>query len=289
MTIIKKDDFIRSIANAFQFISYYHPKDFVDALYQAWQKETNPSAKNAMGQILTNSRMSAMGHRPICQDTGVATVFLDIGMNVKWDSDMTIEDMVNEGVRQAYNNPDNPLRASMLVDPTGKRQNTKDNTPAVIHMNVVAGDKVDVICAAKGGGSENKAKFAMLNPSDSVEDWIVSVVPQMGAGWCPPGILGIGIGGTPEKAMLLAKKSLMDHIDIQELQAKAESGVELSTTERLRLNMYDKINQLGIGAQGLGGLTTVLDVKVLDYPTHAAVKLLRLFQTVLQLAMYILN
>lgn len=272
MTIIKKDDFIRSIANAFQFISYYHPKDFVDALYQAWQKETNPSAKNAMGQILTNSRMSAMGHRPICQDTGVATVFLDIGMNVKWDSDMTIEDMVNEGVRQAYNNPDNPLRASMLVDPTGKRQNTKDNTPAVIHMNVVAGDKVDVICAAKGGGSENKAKFAMLNPSDSVEDWIVSVIPQMGAGWCPPGILGIGIGGTPEKAMLLAKKSLMDHIDIQELQAKAESGVELSTTERLRLNMYDKINQLGIGAQGLGGLTTVLDVKVLDYPTHAASK-----------------
>nr|WP_315041064.1 fumarate hydratase [uncultured Moraxella sp.] len=272
MTVIKKDDFINSIANAFQFISYYHPKDFVDAVYEAWQKETNPSAKNAMGQILVNSRMSAMGHRPICQDTGSAVVFLDIGMNVQWETDMTVEDMVNEGVRRAYNNPENPLRASILYDPIGKRQNSKDNTPAVVHMNVVAGDKVDVICAAKGGGSENKAKFAMLNPSDSIEEWILKTVPQMGAGWCPPGILGIGVGGTPEKAMMLAKRSLMEHVDIHELQAKAESGAELTSVERLRLNMYEKVNELGVGAQGLGGLTTVLDVKVLDFPTHAASK-----------------
>lgn len=276
MTVIKKDDFINSIANAFQYISYYHPKDFVDAVYEAWQKETNQSAKNAMGQILTNSRMSAMGHRPICQDTGSAVVFLDIGMNVQWDLDddtnMSVEDMVNEGVRRAYNNPDNPLRASILVDPVSKRQNTKDNTPAVVHMSVVPGDKVDVICAAKGGGSENKAKFAMLNPSDSIEEWVLKTVPQMGAGWCPPGILGIGVGGTPEKAMMLAKRSLMEHIDIHDLQAKAQSGAELDSVERLRLNMYDKVNQLGVGAQGLGGLTTVLDVKVLDFPTHAASK-----------------
>ena len=275
MTVIKKDDFINSIANAFQYISYYHPKDFVDAVYEAWQKETNQSAKNAMGQILTNSRMSAMGHRPICQDTGSAVVFLDIGMNVQWDlqgSAMSVEDMVNEGVRRAYNNPENPLRASILVDPISKRQNTKDNTPAVVHMSVVPGDKVDVICAAKGGGSENKAKFAMLNPSDSIEEWVLKTVPQMGAGWCPPGILGIGVGGTPEKAMMLAKRSLMEHIDIHELQAKAQSGAELDSVERLRLNLYDKVNQLGVGAQGLGGLTTVLDVKVLDFPTHAASK-----------------
>lgn len=276
MTVIKKDDFINSIANAFQYISYYHPKDFVDAVYEAWQKETNQSAKNAMGQILTNSRMSAMGHRPICQDTGSAVVFLDIGMNVQWDlegdTEMSVEDMVNEGVRRAYNNPDNPLRASILVDPISKRQNTKDNTPAVVHMSVVPGDKVDVICAAKGGGSENKAKFAMLNPSDSIEEWVLKTVPQMGAGWCPPGILGIGVGGTPEKAMMLAKRSLMEHIDIHELQAKAQSGAELDSVERLRLNMHDKVNELGVGAQGLGGLTTVLDVKVLDFPTHAASK-----------------
>lgn len=275
MTVIKKDDFINSVANAFQYISYYHPKDFVDAVYAAWQKETNQSAKNAMGQILTNSRMSAMGHRPICQDTGSAVVFVDIGMNVQWDlqgSEMSVEDMVNEGVRRAYNNPDNPLRASILVDPIGKRQNTKDNTPAVVHMSVVPGDKVEVICAAKGGGSENKAKFAMLNPSDSIEEWVLKTVPQMGAGWCPPGILGIGVGGTPEKAMMLAKRSLMEHIDIQELQVKAQSGAELDSVERLRLNMYEKVNELGVGAQGLGGLTTVLDVKVLDFPTHAASK-----------------
>ena len=276
MTVIKKDDFINSVANAFQYISYYHPKDFIDAVYEAWQKETNQSAKNAMGQILTNSRMSAMGHRPICQDTGSAVVFLDIGMNVQWDlegdTEMSVEDMVNEGVRRAYNNPDNPLRASILVDPISKRQNTKDNTPAVVHMSVVPGDKVDVICAAKGGGSENKAKFAMLNPSDSIEEWVLKTVPQMGAGWCPPGILGIGVGGTPEKAMMLAKRSLMEHIDIHELQAKAQSGAELDSVERLRLNMYDKVNELGVGAQGLGGLTTVLDVKVLDFPTHAASK-----------------
>ncbi|MGL5251719.1 MAG: fumarate hydratase [Moraxella sp.] len=272
MTVIQKDDFINSVANAFQFISYYHPKDFVDAVYEAWQKETNPAAKNAMGQILVNSRMSALGHRPICQDTGSAVVFVDIGMNVQWNTDMTVEEMVNEGVRLAYNNPDNPLRASILVDPIGKRQNTKDNTPAVVHISMVKGDKVDVTCAAKGGGSENKSKFAMLNPSDSIEEWILKTIPAMGAGWCPPGVLGIGVGGTPEKAMLLAKRSLMDEINIHELQAKADSGVALNSVERLRLNMYEKVNELGVGAQGLGGLTTVVDVKVLDYPTHAASK-----------------
>ena len=272
MTVIKQEDFIQSIADAFQFISYYHPVDYIQALTQAWEKEENPAAKDAMAQILVNSRMCAEGHRPICQDTGIATVFLKVGMNVQWDSSMSVQEMVNEGVRRAYTDPDNTLRASVLADPAGKRTNTKDNTPAVIHMEIVAGDKVEVTCAAKGGGSENKSKLAMLNPSDSIVDWVLKTIPTMGAGWCPPGILGIGIGGTPEKAMLLAKESLMSHVDIQELQQKAASGAELSTVEALRLELYEKVNALGIGAQGLGGLTTVLDVKILDYPTHAAGK-----------------
>ena len=271
-TIIKQDDFIQSIADAFQFISYYHPVDYIQALAKALDKEENPAAKDAMTQILVNSRMCAEGQRPICQDTGIATVFLKIGMNVQWDATMSIQEMVDEGVRRAYTPPDNVLRASVLADPAGKRVNTKDNTPAVVHMEVVKGDKIEVICAAKGGGSENKTKMAMLNPSDSIVDWVIKTVPTMGAGWCPPGILGIGIGGTPEKAALMAKESLMDHIDIQELQEKAASGAELSTIEALRLELYEKVNALGIGAQGLGGLTTVLDVKILDYPTHAASK-----------------
>lgn len=272
MTIIKQEDFIQSIADAFQFISYYHPTDYIESLVEALEKEENPAAKDAMTQILVNSRMCAEGKRPICQDTGIATVFLKIGMNVQWDATMTVAEMVNEGVRRAYMHPDNTLRASVLADPAGKRTNTKDNTPAVIHMEVVAGDKVEVTCAAKGGGSENKSKLAMLNPSDSIVDWVLKTIPEMGAGWCPPGILGIGIGGTPEKATLLAKESLMSHIDIHKLQDKAKSGAELTTTEALRLELYEKVNALGIGAQGLGGLTTVLDVKILDYPTHAASK-----------------
>ncbi|WP_308184577.1 fumarate hydratase, partial [Neisseria polysaccharea] len=264
MTVIKQEDFIQSICDAFQFISYYHPKDYIDALYKAWQKEENPAAKDAMTQILVNSRMCAENNRPICQDTGIATVFLKVGMDVQWDADMSVEEMVNEGVRRAYTWEDNTLRASVLADPAGKRQNTKDNTPAVIHMSIVPGDKVEVTCAAKGGGSENKSKLAMLNPSDNIVDWVLKTIPTMGAGWCPPGILGIGIGGTPEKAVLMAKESLMSHIDIQELQEKAASGAELSTTEALRLELFEKVNALGIGAQGLGGLTTVLDVKILD-------------------------
>jgi len=265
-TPIKKEDFIQSIADAFQYISYYHPIDYIQALGKAYEKEQSAAAKDAMAQILTNSLMCAQGKRPICQDTGIAVVFLKVGMYAKWDTDMSINDMVNEGVRRAYTNPDNKLRASVLLDPAGSRKNSKDNTPAVIHYEIVEGSSVDVICAAKGGGSENKSKFTMLNPSDNLVDWILKTVPQMGAGWCPPGILGIGIGGTPEKAMLLAKKSLMDHIDIEELRQKGAQN----RIEELRLELYEKINALGIGAQGLGGLTTVLDVKILDYPTHAA-------------------
>ncbi len=266
MSTIRQDDFIQSIADAFQYISYYHPLDYVKALGEAYEREENPAAKDAIAQILTNSRMSAEGHRPICQDTGIATVFLKIGMDVRWEATMSVADMVNEGVRRAYNHPDNKLRASVLADPAGKRSNTKDNTPAVIHTEIVAGDHVEVICAAKGGGSEAKSKLAMLNPSDSIVDWVLKTVPTMGAGWCPPGILGIGIGGTPEKAMLLAKESLMAPVDIHELKARGAQN----RAEELRLELYDKVNRLGIGAQGLGGLTTVVDVKVLDYPTHAA-------------------
>lgn len=272
MTVIKQEDFIQSVADAFQFISYYHPKDFIQAMKKALDKEENPAAKDAITQILANSRLCAEGHRPICQDTGIALVFVKVGMQVQWDAEMTVQEMVNEGVRRAYTLPENKLRASVLLDPAGKRQNSRDNTPAVVHYEIVAGDKVEVICAAKGGGSENKSKMVMLNPSDSIVDWVLETVPHMGAGWCPPGILGIGIGGTPEKAALLAKESLMSHVDIHELQDKAKSGAELSTVEKLRLELYEKVNALGIGAQGLGGLTTVLDVKILDYPTHAASK-----------------
>jgi len=266
MTIIHEEDFIQSIADAFQFISYYHPVDYIQALGKAYEYEQSPAAKEAMAQILVNSHMSAEGHRPICQDTGIAVVFLKVGMNIRWNTSMSVTDMVNEGVRQAYTFPDNVLRASILTDPAGTRKNTKDNTPAVIHTEIVPGNTVEIKVAAKGGGSENKSKFVMLNPSDSLVEWVLKTVPQMGAGWCPPGILGIGIGGTAEKSMLLAKESLMAPIDIHELQARGASN----RIEELRLELYKKVNELGIGAQGLGGLTTVLDVKMLDYPTHAA-------------------
>lgn len=267
MTSIKQEDLIQSIADALQYISYYHPVDYIKSLTAAYEREESPAAKEAMAQILINSRMCAEGHRPICQDTGIVTVFLEVGMNVRWDdATMSLEDMANEGVRRAYNHPDNKLRASVLADPAGKRVNTKDNTPGVVNMKIVPGDTVDVIVAAKGGGSEAKSKFAMLNPSDSIVDWVLKTVPTMGAGWCPPGMLGIGIGGTAEKAMLLAKESLMEPIDINELKARGASN----RAEELRLELYDKVNALGIGAQGLGGLTTVLDIKVTDFPTHAA-------------------
>jgi fumarate hydratase class I len=263
---IRQEDFIQSIADAFQYISYYHPADYIKALAAAYEREQSPAAKDAIAQILINSRMCAEGHRPICQDTGIAVVFLKVGMNARWDASMSVQEMVDEGVRRAYNNPDNKLRASVLLDPAGARTNSKDNTPAVVHTEIVPGDHVEVICAAKGGGSENKSKFHALNPSDSIVDWVLKTVPTMGAGWCPPGILGLGIGGTPEKAMLLAKESLMAPVDIHELIARGPKN----RVEELRLELYEKVNALGIGAQGLGGLTTVLDVKILDYPTHAA-------------------
>ena len=266
MTVIRQDDLIHSVAEALQFISYYHPVDFIQSMARAYEKEQSPAARDAIAQILINSRMCAEGHRPICQDTGIVTVFLKVGMDVRWDATMGVEDMVNEGVRRAYQHEHNTLRASILADPAGARKNTKDNTPAVINMTIVPGDKLEVLIAAKGGGSEAKSKFAMLNPSDSVVDWVLKTVPTMGAGWCPPGMLGIGIGGTAEKAMLMAKESLMEPIDIQELIARGPQ----TTAEKLRVELYDKVNKLGIGAQGLGGLTTVLDVKVKDYPTHAA-------------------
>jgi len=267
-TLIRQDDLIESVADALQFISYYHPVDFIQAVNEAYEREANPAAKDAMAQILINSRMCAEGHRPICQDTGIVTVFLQVGMNVQWKGDMSVTDMVNEGVRRAYMNPDNMLRASVLEDPDGARKNTGDNTPGVVHYKIVPGDKLEVHVAAKGGGSEAKTKFAMLNPSDSVVDWVLKMLPTMGAGWCPPGILGIGIGGTAEKAMLLAKEALLEPIDIHELRERGAA----SRSDELRLELYKKINELGIGAQGLGGLTTVLDVKVNDFATHAANK-----------------
>lgn len=263
---IKQDDLIQSVADALQFISYYHPLDFVEAMGKAYENEQSQSAKDALAQILYNSRLCAEGHRPICQDTGIAVVFLEIGMNVLWDSSLSIEDMVNEGVRRAYTYSGNVLRASVLSDPAGARKNTRDNTPAVIHYKVVPGNKVDVKIAAKGGGSENKSKFAALNPSADFVQWILDSVESMGAGWCPPGILGVGIGGTPEKAMLLAKESLLEPVNYHELVARGPQ----SRAEELRIELFEKINALGIGAQGLGGIATVLDVKVLDYPTHAA-------------------
>jgi fumarate hydratase class I len=271
MTVIRQEDFIASVAGALQYISYYHPVDYISSLAQAYEREQSPAARDAMAQILINSRMCAEGHRPICQDTGIVNAFVKLGMDVRFDpgpgeEPKDLQQMIDEGVRRAYLDADNKLRASVLADPAGKRTNTKDNTPAVVTVDLMRGSKIEVTVAAKGGGSEAKSKFIMLNPSDSVVDWVLKTVPTMGAGWCPPGILGIGIGGTSEKAMLLAKQSLMDPIDIQELQARGAK----TTAEELRLELYDKVNRLGIGAQGLGGLTTVLDVKVLDYPTHAA-------------------
>jgi len=271
MTAIRQEDLVQSVADALQYISYYHPLDYVEALGRAYAAEESPAAKDAMAQILTNSRLCAEGHRPICQDTGIVVAFVKVGMNVRWpDATMSVTEMVNEGVRRAYLDPDNKLRASILADPAGRRTNTRDNTPAVVHFDLVPGDSVEVALAAKGGGSENKAKFTMLNPSDSIVDWVVKTVPTMGAGWCPPGMLGIGIGGSAEKAMVLAKEALMAPIDMHELAARAASGVALSRIEELRLEIYEKVNALGIGAQGLGGLSTMLDVKILDYPTHAA-------------------
>ncbi|HDY98485.1 MAG TPA: fumarate hydratase [Pseudomonas sabulinigri] len=267
MAVIKQDDLIQSVADALQYISYYHPVDFIQAVHEAYEREESKAAKDAIAQILINSRMCATGHRPICQDTGIVTVFVKIGMNVSWEgATMSLDDMINQGVRQAYNLPENVLRASILADPAGKRTNTKDNTPAVIHYQMVQGDTVEIDVAAKGGGSENKSKMAMLNPSDSIVDWVLKTVPTMGAGWCPPGMLGIGIGGTAEKAAVMAKESLMESIDIHELRARGPQN----RVEELRLEIMDKVNALGIGAQGLGGLTTVLDIKIKDYPTHAA-------------------
>ncbi len=269
MIVIKKDDLVESVAAALQFISYYHPRDYIEHLARAWQTEQSPAAKDAIAQILTNSRMCAEGHRPICQDTGIVNVFLEIGMNVRFEGfSGSVADAINEGVRRAYLDPDNTLRPSIVADPHFERKNTRDNTPAVTHMALVPGDTVEVIVAAKGGGSENKSKFAMLNPSDSLVDWVMKTVPGMGAGWCPPGMLGIGVGGTAEKAMLMAKESLMDPIDMFDLLARGPSN----RIEELRIELFEKVNALGIGAQGLGGLTTVLDVKIAMYPTHAASK-----------------
>jgi fumarate hydratase class I len=268
MTLIRQQDFIDSIADALQFISYYHPADFIQALARAYRDEQSPAAKDAMAQILTNSRLCAQGHRPICQDTGIVVAFVRVGMQVRWDAELDIVGMVNEGVRRAYLNPDNVLRASIVSDPAGARKNTRDNTPAVVHVELVQGDTVEVRIAAKGGGSENKAVMKMLNPGDDVVEWVLKSVEGMGAGWCPPGMLGIGIGGTAEKSVLLAKEALMQPMDMQELKARGAQN----RIEALRIELYDKINALGIGAQGLGGLATVLDVKILDYPTHAASK-----------------
>ena len=279
-TTIRQEDLIESIAGALQYISYYHPTDYIAHLARAYEREKSPAAKDAIAQILTNSKMSATGQRPICQDTGIVNVFLKVGMDVRWEGfdagvdgkPRSLDDAINEGVRRGYNHPDNTLRASVVADPQFARKNTKDNTPAVIFTEIVPGNTVDITVAAKGGGSENKSKMVMLNPSDSVVDWVLKTVPTMGAGWCPPGMLGIGIGGTAEKAVLMAKESLMDDLDMYELQAKQASGAELDNVEKLRLELFEKVNALGIGAQGLGGLTTVLDVKINMYPTHAASK-----------------
>ncbi|GAB2896824.1 fumarate hydratase [Paralcaligenes ginsengisoli] len=267
-TTIRENDLIQSIADAVQFISFYHPADYIRHLARAYEREQSPAAKDAIAQILTNSRMCAEGHRPICQDTGVVNVFLKIGMNARLDTQRSLQELCDEGVRQGYTNPDNPLRASILDDPLFARKNTRDNTPCIVNVELVVGDKVDVQVAAKGGGSENKSKFAMLNPSDSIVDWVLKTVPLMGAGWCPPGMLGIGVGGTAEKAMLMAKQSLMEDIDMYELLQRGPQN----KLEELRLELYEKVNALGIGAQGLGGLTTVLDIKINTFPTHAASK-----------------
>jgi len=266
MTTIKREQLVQSLADALQFISYYHPADYIRALGRAYEREQAPAAKDAIAQILTNSRMCAEGHRPICQDTGIVNVFLKIGMGVRFDFSGALEEAVNEGVRRAYLDPENPLRASVLDESDFGRRNTRDNTPAVINVELVPGDTVAIDVAAKGGGSEAKSKFVMLNPSDSIVDWVLKTVPTMGAGWCPPGMLGIGVGGTAEKAMLMAKQSLMEPIDMAELKARGPR----SKLEEMRIELYDKVNALGIGAQGLGGLSTVLDVKIRTYPVHAA-------------------
>jgi fumarate hydratase class I len=265
MNLIRERDFVDSIADALQYISYYHSPDFLQAMHAAWQREPSPAARDAIAQILVNSYLCAEGQRPLCQDTGIVTVFVKVGMQVRWETERSLQDLVDEGVRRAYRHPDNVLRASIVTDPAGSRKNTRDNAPAIVHVELVPGDQVDILIAAKGGGSENKAQLAMLEPSDDIVQWVLDTVPKMGAGWCPPGVLGIGIGGTAEKATLLAKESLMAPIDIQELKARGAQN----RAEELRLELYEKVNRLGIGAQGLGGLTTVLDVKVLDYPTHA--------------------
>ena len=264
--IIKQDHLVQSIHSALQYISYYHSPDFISAMVSAYERETNQSAKNAISQILINSKMCALGKRPICQDTGIVNVFVEVGMDIQWESELTLEKMINEGVRRAYNEPDNRLRASIVSDPLFSRKNTQDNTPAVIHTKLVKGNKLDITVAAKGGGSENKSKFTVLNPDDNLTDWVLKTIPTMGAGWCPPGMIGIGVGGTAEKAMLMAKSALMDPIDINQIKDKSDP----TEIESLRINLFNKINALGIGAQGLGGLTTVLDVKIQDYPTHAA-------------------
>ena len=264
--IIKQDHLVQSIHSALQYISYYHSPDFISAMVSAYERETNQSAKNAISQILINSKMCALGKRPICQDTGIVNVFVEVGMDIQWESELTLEEMINEGVRRAYNEPDNRLRASIVSDPLFSRKNTQDNTPAVIHTKLVKGNKLDITVAAKGGGSENKSKFTVLNPDDNLTDWVLKTIPTMGAGWCPPGMIGIGVGGTAEKAMLMAKSALMDPIDINQIKDKSDP----TEIESLRINLFNKINALGIGAQGLGGLTTVLDVKIQDYPTHAA-------------------
>ena len=264
--IIKQDHLVQSIHSALQYISYYHSPDFISAMVSAYEREANQSAKNAISQILINSKMCALGKRPICQDTGIVNVFVEVGMDIQWESELTLEEMINEGVRRAYNEPDNRLRASIVSDPLFSRKNTQDNTPAVIHTKLVKGNKLDITVAAKGGGSENKSKFTVLNPDDNLTDWVLKTIPTMGAGWCPPGMIGIGVGGTAEKAMLMAKSALMDPIDINQIKDKSDP----TEIESLRINLFNKINALGIGAQGLGGLTTVLDVKIQDYPTHAA-------------------
>jgi fumarate hydratase, class I len=268
MTVIRQQDLITSISDACQYISYYHSADFIHAMNAAYEHEASNAAKDAIAQILVNSRLCAEGHRPICQDTGIVVVFVKVGMQVRWQGELSLQEMIDEGVRRAYNDRDNPLRASVVNDPDGARKNTGDNTPAVVHTELVLGHSIDISLAAKGGGSENKAKFTVLNPSDSIVDWVLKTVSSLGAGWCPPGILSIGIGGTPEKAMLLAKEGMMKPISIQKLKARGAK----TRAEALRLELFDKVNALGIGAQGLGGLTTVLDIKVNDYPTHAASK-----------------
>lgn len=266
MTLIRSDDFVLSVADALQFMSYFHPQDYLQALGRAYQREISPAARDAMAQILVNSRLCAEGHRPICQDTGMVVAFVQVGMGVRWEGDRNLQALVNEGVRQAYGHPDNRLRASMVEDPLGTRRNTRDNTPAIVHVELVTGDRVTVRLAAKGGGSENKARFTVLNPSASLVDWVLETVPKLGAGWCPPGILGIGVGGSAEWAMRLAKEALLDAIDLDEIRHRSPQN----RIEALRLEIYERINALGIGAQGLGGLTTVLDVKIRDFPTHAA-------------------